>query len=404
MKNKTYIVLILAIIVLGTVFFLKRPERAVDVSFTLPDWELPIDTSRVVKLGIMKGTASVTVERKHGIWRHERGDRLGADGNLVNRLLKGVAEFRLLGLVSSNPRKQDLFEVGESGTTVTIATDDGREISLVVGRMTSLPSRSFVRPVASDMVYLARGLTPEVIEGDAFWGLRRSTFHVDSASILMISIEMGQTALAIHRQGSAWLSVETPIPKEQMSPALASLQEIRAEKTGEGSFRGGEPPLLVVDILEQKRVRLEFYSEGVSDSTYVMKSSFTPDPYSVDIKVAQPFLRLASFVLSREVIASQQQTKPAPARKVAVVPPPTSTSPARASLPRRPVPKKTTETPAAKTVDDEGVLSVHVVRQGETLESIARQYDITRDQLMQWNLLTSETVTPGTELYVFVKK
>ena len=414
MKTKTYIVLILAILVLGTVFLLKRPEKAVEVSYTLPDWQLPIDTSRVVKIGIQKGTGSVTIERKHGAWRHEHGSRLTADSALVTRLLKGVADFRLLGLVSSNPRKQDLFDVGESGTTITVATDDGKEMSLVVGRMTSLPSRSYIRPTTSDMVYLARGLTPEVIEGEAFGGLRTSTFRIDSSSILMISVEMGPTAIAVHRQGRNWISVETPIPGPQMSPVLACLQQIRAEQVGGWNLRSGEKPLLSVDVLERKRVKLEFYSGGASDSSYILQSSFSPDPYAVDIKMAQPLLKLVSFVLSRQAIASQQQTQAAPNQ--APHPPPSTPKKEVAARPgtipkqpavvdqRRTPPKKTGETQVTRSIEDDGVLSVHIVKQGETLESIAEKYDVTRDQLMQWNLLTSETVRPGAELYVFVRR
>jgi len=417
MKTRSFVLLLLAILVLATVFFLKRPEKVVEVSYTLPDWQLPIDTSKVVKMGIRKGPAVVNVERKHGTWKHELGDRRNADSALVTRLLKGVADFRLLGLVSSNPRKQDLFDVGESGITMTIGTDDGREISLVVGKMTSLPSRSYIRPVSSDMVYLARGLTPEAIEGEAFGGLRKSTFRIDSSSILMISVGMGQTTLTVHKQGQTWISAETSVPGEHMSPVLASLEGIQAEQVGEWNLRNGELPLLTADILEQRQVRLEFYS-GPSDSTYILRSSFSPDPYAVSVKVAQPLLRLVSYVLSRQAIASQtaktplRQAQPttglpplsAPVKKETGVHPPAPSKPAVAVLPRRTPPRKTSETETSRKVEDEDVLSVHVVKAGETLESISQLYGVTRMQLMQWNLLTGDNIRPGTELYVFVKK
>lgn len=419
MKTRSYLLLILSIIVLATVFFLKYPKDAVEISYTMPDWHLPVDTSSVISMNIRNANGSVSVERRHGTWRHETGDRARADNALVKRLLRGVADFRLLGLVSSNPRKQDLFDVGESGTSIVITTDEGKEMSMVVGKVSSLPTRSYVRPVGSDMVYLASGLTPDVVAGEAFGALRQSVFRIDSASILLISIDVGQNVLGIHRQGGTWMSTQTPIPKHLMSPVLSSLQEMRAEQANESLVRSGDVPLLSVDVLGQKRVRMEFYSVGTSDTSYFLKTSSSPQGHTVHISVAQPFLKLVSFVLSQQAIASQPRpqsadqqvvaetraapTLPAP-RKIEPPQPRVTTQPALPS--QRPSPRRTTETsppPSAAGTDDEGALTVHVVKPGETLESIARQYNTTREQIMQWNLLRSYDLRPGTELYVFAK-
>jgi len=82
---------------------------------------------------------------------------LNADSVLGHAPSQSVADFRLLGLVLVQPRKQDLFDVGESGTSFTVPPMTGGRCLLVVGKMTSLPSRSYVRPSTSDMVYLAKG-------------------------------------------------------------------------------------------------------------------------------------------------------------------------------------------------------------------------------------------------------
>lgn len=55
-------------------------------------------------------------------------------------------------------------------------------------------------------------------------------------------------------------------------------------------------------------------------------------------------------------------------------------------------------------LDDEGELSVHVVKKGETMTSIAKQYGVTVEQILKWNLLKSISVKPGQELYIFVRK
>jgi LysM repeat protein len=47
---------------------------------------------------------------------------------------------------------------------------------------------------------------------------------------------------------------------------------------------------------------------------------------------------------------------------------------------------------------------VHTVKAGESLGDVAVRYNVSKDQLRRWNLLTTDDVSPGVELYVFVRK
>ncbi len=106
---------------------------------------------------------------------------------------------------------------------------------------------------------------------------------------------------------------------------------------------------------------------------------------------------------------------PAPAQQQATTPPvrtpgvnpPAGRTPARGqeSTPARTQePVRKTSPGATKTAEDEGELTVHVVKQGETMTTIARDYGVTVEQILKWNLLKSISVRPGQELYVFVRK
>ena len=45
----------------------------------------------------------------------------------------------------------------------------------------------------------------------------------------------------------------------------------------------------------------------------------------------------------------------------------------------------------------------HVVKKGETLQSIANAYQVTVKEIVQWNQLNSIDVTEGTPLIIFMK-
>ncbi|MGA9116721.1 MAG: LysM domain-containing protein, partial [Bacteroidota bacterium] len=72
--------------------------------------------------------------------------------------------------------------------------------------------------------------------------------------------------------------------------------------------------------------------------------------------------------------------------------------------PGRRTQRRAASAPAQKAIEDEGELTVHTVRRGETIQSVATRYSVTPEQIRKWNSLKSEFLSPGTELYVFVKK
>ncbi len=421
MKRQTYILLSLTVLVLAVFFFLKQPTRMVETSYAPPDWELPIDTSRVERIEVRRADGSFVVSRKHGTWKLEQPGRPNADGPTVTRLLEGIANFKLIGLVSSNPRKADMFGVGELGTTVVVTSDDGKPISVIVGKMSSLPSRGYIRPSTLDMVYLVRGMTPDVFMDETVNGWGKTVIRIDPAAILSISLETGQTVFTIRREGQRWISSEKPVPDYVIAPVLAVLAELRAGDAIESEVDWSRKPWLGIEIREQKGIRMEFYARINNDSGYILRTSLSSKSHFVSRGTAQVFQQLISHLsLPQQTIASAPLVEPLPRPLQVRVP---TATPTRVTVPPRreapvrraeatPPPKPRLSTPSSTTetsnengkIEDEGALTIHVVKSGETLGMIARQYNVTEEQVRQWNLLTSDAVSAGTELYVFARK
>jgi LysM repeat protein len=97
--------------------------------------------------------------------------------------------------------------------------------------------------------------------------------------------------------------------------------------------------------------------------------------------------------------------KPTAKKKTAKEPPPkTEAAPPPKVEPKADAqPKQSAAQQSGGGATDEGDLTVHTVKKGETLASIARKYSTTIESIKRWNSLTAEALTPGQELYVFVK-
>lgn len=126
-----------------------------------------------------------------------------------------------------------------------------------------------------------------------------------------------------------------------------------------------------------------------------------------------PFKQKPSGAQATQPPPPAQHTTPPPAQgqsakttPPAQVPPKSSgQTPAKTSEQAVPKPPAAAPTKSAGSQgDDEGELSVHVVKKGESMTTIAKQYGVTVEQILKWNLLKSISVKPGQELYIFVRK
>lgn len=93
---------------------------------------------------------------------------------------------------------------------------------------------------------------------------------------------------------------------------------------------------------------------------------------------------------------SGQATKAAPPAQAPVKAPDQAVQKTPATAPAK--------TPAGAGGDDDGELTVHVVKKGETMTTIADKYGVSVEQILKWNLLKSISVKPGQELYIFIRK
>jgi LysM repeat protein len=67
-------------------------------------------------------------------------------------------------------------------------------------------------------------------------------------------------------------------------------------------------------------------------------------------------------------------------------------------------PKASPAQPAGSSADEDGDLTVYTVKKGETMQMIAKKYNVSVEMILKWNLLKSIVLKPGQELYIYVRK
>jgi hypothetical protein len=409
MKRSGYFVMGLVLAAMAGLYFLQGSEEFEEATYTIPTTQVTIDPARIVRVDIARPDGFVRLERLRGEWKVTEPVFATVDQEHMLELQRGMGDFRLIGLVSTNPRKQRVLKVDEQGTGVVLVSDDGRSLSLVVGKAAPTLGNAFVRPALSDTVYLAHGLTPAILNRELLDWRMRTVFRAPPESIHGITIATGSARHVLQKLNQGWASRTGPVPAELMHPTLEALADIKAQGFVDTALILKNRPRYEVDIAAARPVRLELYPLSPADSNYLLKTSL-----SSAIVVVPPALARG---LDRLVASIAPPPPPPVAKTITPVPSPpvprAATQPGATPAPvqRQPAEKppgqgKSTsrQTEAIKRQPEEsGNLTVHVVKRGESIISIARKYEVTVDQLKQWNGLRGENVVPGMEMYVFVK-
>src|SRR5258708_27374745 len=157
--NKSTVILISLLLVLGAItYFLLPSQKEHETSYEPSDINVKVDSASVVKIVVEQKAKSVTIENVSGKWMITSPLRYPADATSIKQLLSGLSKFKVGSLISSNPEKQNIFQVDTTGTRISVTDRSGKPVALVVGKMGPSFSEVYFRLPSSADVYLGEGL------------------------------------------------------------------------------------------------------------------------------------------------------------------------------------------------------------------------------------------------------
>jgi LysM repeat protein len=456
MKRSTFLLLGLLVAMMAIVYVIKRPGKVEEATYTVPDLKITFTPATIVKIEIEKDKKYVRLERIKNVWKITEPVRNSVDDEAMNQLLGAIGSFRITGLISTNAEKQSIFEVNELGTNLIVTNEDGTSASLVIGKGDPATQLNYVRPASSTSVYLAEGLTSDILNKDANAWRPRTIFKTDPASVQTIVLRRWDDTFSLSKRGDRWYSDETGVPTAMVNALLGQATYLRAEEFVDTALIINRQPELRLQIAGKDVAAMDFYPVDAARSRYFVKSSVNQNIYIVSRAIPAEAYRIANYIVPPTVAAEEpapqqviEEKKPRQiveekpkvpvSRQPIIVPKEKSqpvvreTSPPAEKPTAEPVVKPLVKTvtkaepvqkpperavvkevppagPAgspsatAKALEDDGELTVYVVRKGETMEIVAQKFGVTVEDVKRWNSLKSAAVKPGRELYVYVAK
>jgi hypothetical protein len=248
MKKLLGLVALLAVL-LGLWYSLGTRERDRQHS-DVPEDITQVDTATVNRLVLSRHNQPDLVFEKdvHGFWNMTQPVADRANPNMVGQIEDGLAQMKLVDLISSQSSKFTSFEIGDiQAAHVRAYAGDELQADVYIGKVTPDRQHVYVREAGSDNVYSATG-------GAALESLRtrdvdtyrsRAIFETDVTLIDSLEVQWSEATYRLKRTDS--VSWQVSVNSGAYVEAKAPVAESAAQAFGRMRATGFLPDSVEVD-------------------------------------------------------------------------------------------------------------------------------------------------------------
>jgi hypothetical protein len=290
-KPAVLILLLLAVLGVAAWFVLQRPgESSIGVGegAALAD----LDSAAVDRIVIRSAGGTVVLEKQSGAWMLTDPLRAPADPGAVGAAV-GKSTAPILGsVVSTNPAKQEVFQVDTSGTLVRLFVQGAEKAAFRVGKAGAQWTETYVRREGSDDVYLAQDQLSSVYARAVREWRDKSIFTARPEAVRTVRFLYGDTTFALTRSDSAWLLDGTAVAPAGMHPFLTAITSLQTDDFVDTAL-AAPPPLAAVIVVDGTELR--FHRDADAPS-YLVRTSASPQWYTLQQwRADQVLKRRAAF-------------------------------------------------------------------------------------------------------------
>jgi hypothetical protein len=305
MKQQSTLILLGLFLVLAVIaYFLVGTGEEREASYSLAHVRLNMDSSSVQTISITRKNATVSLQNIGGKWYVVRSEptesRYPADESAVKSLLGSIQKLKVTSLVSSNPDRQPLFQVDSTGTLLSFADRSGKSISFYVGKMGPSFSETYVRPVNSNDVYIAEGITSWEVNKEAKDWRDKVVVKVTRDSVRQLTFRYPKEHFTLVKD-SVWRmqpATKEKINESAITSLLSSLESLRAADFVDSTIKLPSPQI-TLEVLMPDHVAMSFVPIPPDSSKYWVKASTTEQIFVAHKWNVQQFLKHRKDFLSQ---------------------------------------------------------------------------------------------------------
>lgn len=276
MKHNTlFSIILLVLLGIATYFALNREGEQSSTGTsgkTLVDY----DSTAVDKLEIHSTTGSVVLERQAGIWMLVSPLHYKADETSVTTAVGKGRKIELTSVVSTNPEKQNLFQVDSTGTLVRVFEKGTMKAAFYVGKPSNSFTETYVRIDGSNEVQLASEMLSSFFSKQSKEWRDKAIFKMDESSVRSVRFQYGDTTFTLSLADSLWRIDKDSVNQTVVKPLLTALVSIQTDEFVDSAL-SSQPKLAAIIELDGTQIR--FYRKD--DTKYLVQTSQSPQWFEV---------------------------------------------------------------------------------------------------------------------------
>ena len=274
-RNTIYSVVVLAVLAVVAYFALHR-EGEISSTGSSGTMLVDYDSTAVDRLEFVSPTGSIVLEKEAGTWMLTAPIKYRADENAVASAVGKGRKIELSNLVSTNPEKQNLFQVDSTGTFVKVYEKGSLKAAFHVGKASSSFTETYVRLDGSNDVQLANEAISSYFNKQAKDWRDKTIFRIDEGKIRGVKFQYGDTTFSLSMQDSLWRIQKDSANLSVVKPLLGALSNIQTDEFVD-SIPATLPRLAAMIDVEGTQIR--FYKKD--DGKYLVQTSQSPQWFEV---------------------------------------------------------------------------------------------------------------------------
>ena len=277
MKRGTWVLVTALVLLLVAAFFVLRQPGEVSTSGSTGDVLVQYDSAAVDKLEISSPAGVVTIGIEGGKWMILSPLHYPADQISVTAAIGKGKRIELKNVVSSNPQKQQLFQVDSAGTLVRVFEHGTQGATFHVGKPGASYTETYVRREGSNDVYLADGLLTYTFAKGAKEWRDRTIFKSEPDRITNVRLQFRDTTFTLMFQDSLWRIDRDSASQTAVKSFLGTLANLQTDEFVDTAVTVSSAPNAVIEV---EGVQIRFYA-GNAGGKYSVQTSAGPQWFEI---------------------------------------------------------------------------------------------------------------------------
>jgi hypothetical protein len=277
MTRTTWFLLGVLVALIGaTVWVMQRPGEQ-SSSGESADVLVSYDSAAVDRMDISTPSGTVSLVREGDAWMIASPIRARADHRLVAAAIGQGRSLKLKAHVSSNPAKQQLFQIDSASSLVRVFAKGAEVAAFHVGKPGPTYTETYIRREGSKDVFLTDGMLSMVFARPARDWRNKSLLALRPEDIKAVQFHYGDTTFALSRMDSTWSVDGTPAPEYSVRGFLASLSALQCDDFIDTTIAAMPPR---EGMIEVNGTQIAFHRKP-GDTMYTVIASNGPQVYTM---------------------------------------------------------------------------------------------------------------------------